>query len=365
MEVGGSNPLSPTTANCTTLVDVSRATSPTPPVARRLLLFPLFIAFALLVGAILVFSTPTGAAVDTVTLACPNKQAVFLTGSAAPPYESLIVYLNARPVGGGSSDQDGVWRIPLHVNEHPGIYNVEVQMRSTHTSVKRFTCYVDIPLDETSAMPTETDTAEPTRFPTAVPTIRNVAVTATATAITFATAIRTPVTTVGTTTATITATNTQTSLPAAAATATATAATATATAATATAAAATATAAGIVISDAVCSDANPLPDQITELVQLRSTRDTSLTLTGWKIINMRTDVSYTFPTFTLGPNTDVTVYSGVGTDNVAQPPDESFLYWGRTVPVWYVNDWVELHDSSGTLIDSFTHIPTTNCVPAS
>lgn len=319
-------------------------------------------AFALLIGVGILLGTSTSAAVDTVALSCPNKQTTFLTGVTAPPYESLIAYLNTRPVGGGISDQDGAWRIPLHVNEHSGIYDVEVRVRSTRALIKRFTCYVDVPLDDTSAIPTETSTAGATAFATAtrspVPTNQIGTTTATATrnpTTTGATPTRTPTsnsdavatatrapmtgaTAIPTSTATATATSTQTPNPA-----------------TATAATATAAAAGITINAAVCSDADPLPtDPDAEYVELVNDSETSVTLTGWKIVKAQTTLSYTFPTFTLtGPRMYVMIRSRSGTDQPEPDSDTSYFYWNRTNQIWFLGTTIELRDPSGTLIDSY------------
>ena len=335
--------------------------------ARRFFLFPLLLAFALLIGVGILLGTPTSAAVDTVALSCPNKQTTFLTGVTAPPYESLIAYLKTRPVGGGSSDRDGAWRIPLHVNEHSGIYNVEVRVRGTRALVGRFTCYVDVPLDDTSAMPTETSTAGATAFSTAtrspVPTTRIGTTTATAT--------RNPTTTGATATRTPTSSSatgaTATRIPMTGATATQTS-TASATGISTrtvnpTAATATAAAAGIKISNATCSNEDPLPtDPTLEFVELRNDSETSVTLTGWKIMNARTNTSYTFPTFTLtGPGKYVTLYSRSGTDQPEPVSGNSFFYWGHTNQIWFLGDTIELRDSSGTLIASHSLITDDGC----
>ncbi|MEI6775776.1 MAG: lamin tail domain-containing protein [Chloroflexales bacterium] len=322
----------------------------------------------LLIGVGVLLGTPTSAAVDVVAISCPNKQTTFLTGLTAPPYESLIAYLNTRPVGGGLSDQDGAWRIPLHVNEHAGKYDVEVRVRSTRALVGRFTCYVDWPLDTTSAMPTETGTAGATAFSTAtrspVPTNRIGTTTATATRIpttTGATPTRTPTSSsAAAATATRTPMTGATAIPTSTATATSTQ---TSNPATATAATATAAAAGIKINAAVCSDTDPLPTAPdAEYVELVNNSETSVTLTGWKIVKAQTTISYTFPTFTLtGPSKYVTIYSRSGTDQPEPVSGNSFFYWGRTNQIWFLGTTVELRDPSGKLIDSYTLVARDGC----
>jgi hypothetical protein len=327
---------------------------PKTPLLRRLYSLPLLLAFALVVGAGLLFSSPTHAALDAVAISCPNKQTTILTGTSGPPNESLIAYLGARPVGGGSSRQDGTWRIPLQVNERPGIYAVEVKVRGSRAIVGRFTCYVDVSLTATDASPTTAGVAgtpsRPTGGPTALPTAARIAspTSRTTTAVTAATAAATARTT--TTVATPVATTATTATTAAPTTTTITT-TMTITTTTTTTTTATASSGGIKINDVVCRD--PAYPADSEFIELRNDTPNKFTLTGWRISNVsRSNVSYTFPDYTInaGPDVYVAIYSGIGTNQ----PDFGELWWGRTDQVWFVGDRAELRDSGGKLVDSYT-----------
>ncbi|NNJ13265.1 lamin tail domain-containing protein [Chloroflexales bacterium ZM16-3] len=269
-------------------------------------------------------------------MACPNKQTTILIGGDAPPNASLIAYLAGRPVGGGSSRGDGSWRIPLFVNERPGVYPVDVKVRDTRALVVSFTCYVDVPISTAEpAMPISEATGTPSSAsptPSSTPTSA-LAKTESATA----TITRTPTATRSATTQTTQVTATAT------ATATTTITTPTTTA--------TASTAQLKISDLFCRD--PYYPDDSEYIELRNDSTTPLNLLGWTVVNTsRSGVSYTFPGYTMeaGPNTYLTLYSGIG-DNLAEFAE---FYWNRTDQLWYDGDQAELRDPAGYVIDSYT-----------
>jgi hypothetical protein len=107
------------------------------------------------------------------------------------------------------------------------------------------------------------------------------------------------------------------------------------------------------INDVVCRDPK-FPDD-SEFIELRNDSSVKITLTGWRVINAsRSNVSYTFPSFTInaGPDVYVAVYSGIGTNR--PDPGSGEFYWGRTDQLWLVGEKAELRDSAGKLIDSYT-----------
>jgi hypothetical protein len=110
--------------------------------------------------------------------------------------------------------------------------------------------------------------------------------------------------------------------------------------------------ANVKINDVVCRDPK-FPDD-SEFIELRNNGAASANLTGWSITNTsRSNVSYTFPSFTIngGPDVYVAVYSGIGTNR--PDPGSGEFYWGRTDQLWLVGEKAELRDSSGSLIDSY------------
>jgi hypothetical protein len=110
--------------------------------------------------------------------------------------------------------------------------------------------------------------------------------------------------------------------------------------------------ANIKINDVVCRDPK-FPDD-SEFIELRNNGAASANLAGWSITNTsRSNISYTFPSFTIngGPDVYVAVYSGIGTDRL--DPGSGEFYWGSADQLWFVGDKAELRDSAGKLIDSY------------
>ena len=71
-------------------------------------------------------------------------------------------------------------------------------------------------------------------------------------------------------------------------------------------------------------------------------------MTGWKLKD-RAGHTFTFPSFVLGPNKKVTIYTGSGTNTSTK------LYWGRNRAVWNNDgDTAYLYDSNGNLIDIYS-----------
>ncbi len=285
-------------------------------------------------------SAPVSGA-DTTPISCPNGATIVLQGQA-PPNEALLAYLKKRSVGGGSSDRSGRYRIPLKLRERPGIYPVEVRLRSSGAVVGRYDCYVDVPLtNQPTLTPEIVVTAAPNQPPTTTPRASG---------------------------GTARPTSTPTSRSA-----TATSRTPTATSRTTTATSRTATAAG---SPAATGTAGPSPTvnpvsvgdvEIFEIIQVSSSNpDEYLTLSsrtaldidieGWQVINItRADrPTYTFPSYILEGNTVLDLYTGAGVNDVGS----AIFYWNRSDTVWRTGDVAELRDSNNRLIFTYTVINT-------
>ncbi|EFO81873.1 hypothetical protein OSCT_0270 [Oscillochloris trichoides DG-6] len=291
------------------------------------------------------------AATNPIPLACPNQSTVIISGEDAPAGESLIAYLDTRPVGGDSVRPDGRWRIPLHINERPGIYPVEVKLRTTRALVASFTCYVDQPTPtslvvagdphtnptpptESTALPTTTlgviapPTSAPT--PTAQPVITSVTVSPTQTS--------TPTRTVTVTASPISTqspTPTRTLIPDPGLN-------------------------EVEIGAIFCRDRTDRTNE-SEVVDLNNTTNRAITLTGWRLVNTSRDgIVYTFPTYTMnaGPNFYISVYSGVGQDVIDTRYADFF--WNRTEQLWFPGDQAALYNASGQLMATYV-VPLANC----
>jgi hypothetical protein len=105
----------------------------------------------------------------------------FLEGSG-PPRHSLVAYWDGRPVGGGLTNDQGNYRIPIEVVEAPGDYLVEVRVRGTSQVITSTWCVVPHPEElqtieaEAAATtaskedtPRPTNTPRSTNTPTATP----------------------------------------------------------------------------------------------------------------------------------------------------------------------------------------------------
>lgn len=102
--------------------------------------------------------TPTIPYADFDQLICQPGATVALTGTTEPN-TALLAFFADRAVGGSFSHSDGQYTITLRIgSERPGIYPVEVQMRSSRTLVDRWVC-------EVPGMPAVTPTATVVRGP--------------------------------------------------------------------------------------------------------------------------------------------------------------------------------------------------------
>lgn len=102
------------------------------------------------------------------------------------------------------------------------------------------------------------------------------------------------------------------------------------------------------INDIVLIDpAFPLESE--EYVQIRNAGDRPVNLGGWRLINAsRPSIpAYSFPSFILGVDFTIAVFSKVGED----APDVGDFYWDQTGALWRVGDRAELRDAQNTLID--------------
>lgn len=138
--------------------------------------YPITLLVAILVAASSILFLDYRLYAQPEALSCPRQQTVVLSGSNAPPLQGLIVLFAGQVVGGGFSDPAGNWRIPLRVNEPPGIYPVEVRLRSNQQLLASMLCYVDVPLPATATslptatpLPTATAIARPTTALPAIP----------------------------------------------------------------------------------------------------------------------------------------------------------------------------------------------------
>jgi hypothetical protein len=294
--------------------------------------------FGLFMLAIL-FAPQRAASAERVELACPNGRTVFLEG-AGPPRTALLVFLDGRPVGGGSTDARGAYRLPLTPRERPGIYNVDVRTRAERSDVGRFTCYVDVPLNvQPTPTPEIVVTAAPPGAPTPTPNLPGV--TPTATAATGPGGTPAPTAT-PTSTATPgtgyppppgnNATPTNTPSP------------------TSTTGAPEADV-DISIIEIVLREPGQELDPQAEFVTLSNDGDTTVNLAGWRLTNTsRTDqLTFTFPAYTFEAGLTVVIYSGAGTND----PDEGEFYWGQTGNIWSQGHRANLRDNSGRSVDTF------------
>ena len=315
---------------------------------------------------VVVSATPA----DLIPLACPSTQVTWLEGHA-PAYESLLVYVTNRAVGGGMTDGAGVWRIPLRVRDTPGQYRVEVRSRMNTTLYATFTCFVDIPVDGVLLTPTASplpQQASPPPPPTFTfiprPTPPSIA-TSTFTAANTPTATSTasgknpidntftPTNSGMTTTATPTPTATGT-IATPTPTATGTTATATPTpTATGTVATPTPTATQLgldVVFGVILDDVNTTENDEDTYVDNQT--GTSLDLTGWIIRRESTTAGRSAIFYTLRANTilpdsgSLDIFTTSGTD----APDQNIYYAGYTATQWANGDIAVLYTAANSLV---------------
>ncbi|MGC8800766.1 MAG: lamin tail domain-containing protein [Chloroflexus sp.] len=319
--------------------------------------FARVLVFAIVAVALLTIAQQTYA--QPPPIACPTNQTVVLSGTNAPPQRSLVVVFAGQPVGGGFSDAAGHWRIPLRVNEPPGIYTVTVQVRGTEQVVASVLCYVDVFLPmlatggptepsftatatarsstnltttPTPLRPTQTFTAMP-RTPTGLP-VTNTPTTAVTMVPVTPTTVATVTPTIRVTSVTATVTPTaigDTSVPTRTP---------------------TLVPANLAVSLAIVPyDPATSTSLNDEYVQIRSEETIDLSIAGWRIVNIsRSDrPTFIFPTFILAPEVDAYLYTGSGTNNFATGD----FYWGRNAAVWRKGDIAHLLDAQGRLVSAY------------
>lgn len=106
----------------------------------------------------------------------------------------------------------------------------------------------------------------------------------------------------------------------------------------------------IAINDIVLRDP-AFPNESEEYVQIRNASEKPVTLAGWRLLNATRPgqvPAYVFPSFNLGVDVTVAVFSAVGDDEL----DVGDFYWDQTVTIWQVGDRAELRDPQGNLIDT-------------
>lgn len=82
---------------------------------------------------------------QTGPLVCPVGQSVMIEGTG-PGNTELLLFFSHQPVGGGISNAEGYYRIPLVVgDERPGNYLVEVKTRLRRNIVSQMLCEVPEP----------------------------------------------------------------------------------------------------------------------------------------------------------------------------------------------------------------------------
>ncbi|GAB4449290.1 MAG: lamin tail domain-containing protein [Chloroflexi bacterium OHK40] len=281
-------------------------------------------------------------AADPTPIACPSGQTVLIQGTA-PAREPLLLYLAGRPVGGGVADARGAYSLPLRAQERPGVYPVEVRLRTSRAVVARFTCFVDLPVGDVPASATPLAPSTPV----APPTLRSGPPAATPSATSTRTSgIATPTATTRSTATggTPTLTTTRTVGPGPTASATNQPGVATVTPSATTTAASTVQIVDIVLIDPA------YPDDTEEYVQIRNASDATVNIGGWRLLNAsRSDVApFVFPAFALEADVTIAVFSETGENDL----EIGDFFWNQSQAVWRVGDRAELRDAGGQLIHS-------------
>lgn len=85
-------------------------------------------------------ATPTDQPGIQGAIACLPGDTIYIEGEA-PPVTALLIYFDGQPVGGGTSDESGYYRLRLDIgHERTGTYNVQVRIRGTRQVLQEFTC---------------------------------------------------------------------------------------------------------------------------------------------------------------------------------------------------------------------------------
>jgi hypothetical protein len=90
-------------------------------------------------------STPTMTP-EPDSMECPAEAVTEIAGQG-PPNTPLVLYFGDRPVGGGTTNSEGFYSIPLKiVHERTNeTYQVEVRIRDNHKVIRTVTCIVPDP----------------------------------------------------------------------------------------------------------------------------------------------------------------------------------------------------------------------------
>ncbi len=86
-------------------------------------------------------------------------------------------------------------------------------------------------------------------------------------------------------------------------------------------------------------------DKKAEYIVLKNTGNTKVNLSGWKVISVKGNQTFTFPDYELSPNTTVKV--GDSSKNTVD------LHWMEGKGVWNnsESDPAEIYDNTGKLVD--------------
>jgi|GEM_PF-2017817 Predicted solute binding protein len=102
-------------------------------------------------------ATPTDQPGIHGAIACLPGDTIYIEGEA-PPLTALLIYFDGQPVGGGTSDESGYYRLRLDIgNERTGTYNVQVRIRGTRQVLQEFTCGIQ----QATATPTRVRRTSP------------------------------------------------------------------------------------------------------------------------------------------------------------------------------------------------------------
>lgn len=273
-------------------------------------------------------------AAEALRLDCPRAQTVWIAGEGRP-YTALLILLRGRAVGGGSVGADGRWRLPLQVDEPPGIYAGAVVERADRSELLRFTCYVDRPIADEP--PTPTSSIAPARTATATPSPTVTATRSPAPEVTAA-AQASPTHTASpspspSTTATRTATSTATTTPVPPEQLVSPTATSLA-----------GVADKLRFGDVGVSD--PGTSGSYGYAEIISSATTVIDLTGWQLVNQSRSglPSFSFPPYQLIAKGSVSIILGQGTST------SDTLYWVVDQPIWFSGDTLALRTPQGTTV---------------
>lgn len=288
-----------------------------------------------LLAALLLLTSRAGAsdrAPAPAPLACPTGGVTWLEGTATPG-RALIARFAGTPVGGGSADARGAWRIPLVVNAPAGIYPVAVVERGDGSLVATFTCFVDLPVGATL---TSTPTPRPTEPPALAPSAHATATSPTTLAPTDAgdasaegeraaptpslVETSSPVPSESGVTDPAPTAGTPTELPD--------------------------DEAIVVLAAALADDPSELA--LREYVVVENWSPTPQLLAGWQLVHQATGERFVFPAVTLLADEPLLVCSGTGQDDLAS----GTLFWPAADSRWTPGDTAELHRPDGTLVSA-------------